>query len=194
MTTSAPLIPSGARSVLAFGIKEGVTGMRNILSLVVSVCVVACVAPDEDSQTTESSAKVSVDPASQSGSLSQIDSNDDAQSDTRVDDVQAIEKSDNNEISPSVNSSCKTVTGAAVCFARGTPAHLILDDTACDGHGVYVLYRVNAGAEKRANNSSGCGNRATIAVQSGSFNIQYRVCVDIQLGGDRCSAFVFDHN
>jgi len=41
-------------------IKEGVTGMRNLLSFVSSVCVVACVASDasdEDSQATESSAE-----------------------------------------------------------------------------------------------------------------------------------------
>jgi hypothetical protein len=40
--------------------------MRNLLSLVVSVCVVACVSPDasdEDSQTTESGAELSVDAA-----------------------------------------------------------------------------------------------------------------------------------
>jgi len=39
--------------------------MRNVLSLVVSVCVVACVAPDasdEDSQATASSAEISEDP------------------------------------------------------------------------------------------------------------------------------------
>lgn len=40
--------------------------MRNLLSLMVSVCMVACVAPDapdEDSQTTDSSANLSVDAA-----------------------------------------------------------------------------------------------------------------------------------
>ena len=87
--------------------------------------------------------------------------------------------------------------GAAVatsCFNSGSPALLSIKDEKCDGHSVYVIYQINGNHEIRLENSAGCGHTAYVGLQSGSFTIQYKACLDRQFQGDICSRPITDFN
>jgi hypothetical protein len=70
---------------------------------------------------------------------------------------------------------------------------IALFDAKCDAHQVYVEFQINGGGVTRRNNGGGCGTTLRIPL-SGSFNIAYRSCVDIQLAPDACGPMRFDHN
>jgi hypothetical protein len=65
-----------------------------------------------------------------------------------------------------------------------------LHDVACDGNPVYLVYKINGSSENRINLTAGCGS-------SGEYNksysegtkVQFKVCVDIRPGVDRCSGW-----
>ncbi|TLW94644.1 hypothetical protein FFT09_01800 [Saccharomonospora piscinae] len=69
-----------------------------------------------------------------------------------------------------------------------------LDDTACDGNPVYLLYKYDGGGERRYNFSGGCN--ASPSVINLSFaegnTIQYRGCVNRAGIWDRCSGWTTD--
>ncbi len=68
-----------------------------------------------------------------------------------------------------------------------------LYDTKCDGNPVYLRYKVNSGGENRLNFSGGCNESATYNLDfaEGAL-VEYRVCVDIRPGVDRCSGWASD--
>jgi len=95
-----------------------------------------------------------------------------------------------------IAASTSGTVAARACFNRGTGAGASIDltDVKCDAHSVYVLYTINTNNQVRKENSSGCHTTLHIPLQRGSFQIQYKTCVDIQLAPDICSNIVFDHN
>lgn len=110
---------------------------------------------------------------------------------------------DESDVSSQLLTSCKSVftnngstLAATACFndgGSGAPS-LAVKDEKCDGHSVYATYQVNNGSVVRLENSAGCGNIVAVTFSNTSFNIAYKICVDIQFSGDPCSATVFDHH
>jgi hypothetical protein len=86
--------------------------------------------------------------------------------------------------------------GVHVHFSRGAGKRARFDvyDTGCDNHQVYVVWKINNGRTQRKNYNGGCNSKMSFYLRGGSFNIQYRACVDVQLGKDLCSGWVHDHN
>ena len=89
---------------------------------------------------------------------------------------------------------------AEVWFNKSTPgthankAWFDLLDAKCDAHSVYVEYRIDSDPLKRESNDGGCGTTKGINLRADHFNIDYRVCVDIQLRPDVCSGWTYDSN
>jgi hypothetical protein len=87
-----------------------------------------------------------------------------------------------------------SVTGASLQF-RSYGDIFIIRDTACDGHSVYYQYALLGTTDgfKRQNLSTGCNTSGTFDLDlPEDIDVQFRVCVDIQFSGDRCSSYVFD--
>ncbi|HEX2133120.1 MAG TPA: hypothetical protein VHH15_16355 [Actinophytocola sp.] len=68
-----------------------------------------------------------------------------------------------------------------------------LYDRSCDGNPVYLRYKVNGGSENREDFSGGCGNSAKYnkSFAEGA-DVEYRACVNIRPGPDRCSGWSSD--
>jgi hypothetical protein len=64
-----------------------------------------------------------------------------------------------------------------------------LEDTKCDAHPVFALYRINDGSEQRHNFSGGCHNGASWTI-TGTGRVSYRVCTNIQRRPDSCSGWL----
>ncbi|GAA3683217.1 hypothetical protein C8D88_11829 [Lentzea atacamensis] len=68
-----------------------------------------------------------------------------------------------------------------------------LYDTSCDDNPVYLRYKVNGGSEERFNFSGGCGKSATYNLDlAEGAKVEYKACVDIRPGIDRCSGWTTD--
>lgn len=78
-------------------------------------------------------------------------------------------------------------------FNRGAPAFFDVKDGKCDGEPVYVEWRVNGGSSRRYFNHDGCGTTRRAQLESGRFNISYRVCVD-DIPPATCSGWKSDNN
>jgi hypothetical protein len=77
--------------------------------------------------------------------------------------------------------------------ACGGPCLAVLD-AKCDSHSAYVDYFINDVRQKHGANGGGCNSTLRIPV-SGSYNIKYRACIDLQLSDDLCAKdWSFDHN
>ncbi|MFC4852381.1 hypothetical protein [Actinophytocola glycyrrhizae] len=68
-----------------------------------------------------------------------------------------------------------------------------LYDTSCDGNPVYLVYKINGGSENRHDFSGGCNNSAEYnkSYSEGAL-VEYKACVNIRLGIDRCSGWSDD--
>ncbi|MFI6457337.1 hypothetical protein ACIBF6_38000 [Streptosporangium amethystogenes] len=75
-------------------------------------------------------------------------------------------------------------------------AWIDLYDAKCDASPVYVQYKINGESRARTDtNDGGCGTTAGINLQTGAFNIEYRVCVDNStILNDTCSGWKTDRN
>jgi hypothetical protein len=68
-----------------------------------------------------------------------------------------------------------------------------LYDTACDGSPAYLEYRLGSGSVKRRTFTAGCNKSIAwhIDFAEGAL-VNYRACVDLSLGIDRCSPWKAD--
>lgn len=89
--------------------------------------------------------------------------------------------------------SCASTDGARACF-ESYGDNFELSDTGCDSHSVYLKYKVSGGGEQRADYSGGCGTSSLINrdFPEGA-RVDYRACVNIQLGADRCGGWTTDY-
>jgi hypothetical protein len=90
-------------------------------------------------------------------------------------------------------SSSASITGAKATFDPNGEV-FVLYDTKCDDDPVYLRYSLRGGSENRMNFSGGCGKSATYdkEFKEGS-RVDYRVCVDIRGGVDKCSGWTTDN-
>ncbi|MGI5268555.1 hypothetical protein ACQEUU_05345 [Nonomuraea sp. CA-218870] len=81
--------------------------------------------------------------------------------------------------------------------SHGNNAWFDLYDAKCDAEPVYVYWKyVTDGLSKWNTNSNdgGCNTTAGFNLKSGSFTIEYKVCVDDGVFSDTCSGTVRDRN
>jgi hypothetical protein len=69
-----------------------------------------------------------------------------------------------------------------------------LSDTACDDNPVYLRYSLRGGSENRHDFASGCNKSITYNKEfaEGS-RVDYRVCVNVRGGVDKCSGWTTDY-
>lgn len=79
---------------------------------------------------------------------------------------------------------------------RGNKAWFDVYDAKCDASPVYVQYKINGSLKSNYHtNDGGCDTTAGFNLQTGSFTIEYRACVDDSIIlNDTCSAWKKDHN
>lgn len=85
------------------------------------------------------------------------------------------------------------ITGAKATFTSDGEIFRLYD-TSCDGNPVYLRYKINGGSENRIDYSGGCDTH-------GSYNksydegdeVEYRACVNIAAGIDKCSGWSTDY-
>lgn len=88
--------------------------------------------------------------------------------------------------------SSASTTGARATFTSYGEVFKLYD-TSCDGNPVYLRYKVNGGGENRLNHSGGCDTNASYNLSfSEGAKVEYRACVDIRPGIDRCSGWASD--
>lgn len=88
--------------------------------------------------------------------------------------------------------SSATIQGARATFTSYGEVFRLYD-TQCDSNPVYLVYKVNGGAEHRLDYSGGCGTHATYNLSFGEgVRITYKACVNIRPGFDRCSGWTSD--
>jgi hypothetical protein len=88
--------------------------------------------------------------------------------------------------------SSASITGAKGTFTSSGEIFRLYD-TSCDGNPVYLVYKINNGAENRHDFSGGCNKSAEYNKSySEGARIDYKVCVDIRPGIDRCSGWSTD--
>lgn len=78
---------------------------------------------------------------------------------------------------------------------HGSNAWIDVYDAKCDAHSVYVYFEVPGWPPdgRRFTNDGGCGTTSGVNIAPGQ-TIQYKVCVDVQLGNDPCSGWKTDHS
>lgn len=85
------------------------------------------------------------------------------------------------------------ITGAKATFTSHAEIFRLYD-TSCDGNPVYLRYKINGGSENRIDFSGGCN-------KNGEYNksyaegakVEYKACVDIRPGIDKCSGWSTDY-
>ncbi|WP_086661034.1 hypothetical protein [Lentzea kentuckyensis] len=88
--------------------------------------------------------------------------------------------------------SSASTTGARATF-QSDGEIFRLYDTGCDGNPVYLVYRINRGSENRHDMGGGCNSSAKYDKSySEGTRIDYKACVNIQPGIDRCSGWSTD--
>ncbi|MCT2586087.1 hypothetical protein [Actinophytocola gossypii] len=89
--------------------------------------------------------------------------------------------------------SSASTTGARATFTSYGEVFRLYD-TKCDGNPVYLVYSVNNGTENRHNFSGGCGESAKYnkSFAEGAY-VEYKACVDIRPGIDKCSGWSDDN-
>ncbi|MFI6457348.1 hypothetical protein ACIBF6_38055 [Streptosporangium amethystogenes] len=103
--------------------------------------------------------------------------------------------------SSSVIANTNGTRAAEAWFNRSNGTHsnkawIDLYDAKCDASPVYLEYKLNNESRARTElNDGGCGTTAGVNIQTGAFNIKYRVCVDDSIVlSDSCSGWKSDHN
>jgi hypothetical protein len=90
------------------------------------------------------------------------------------------------------DSSANTSAGAKATF-KSDGEIFTLHDTKCDSYTVYLVYKLRGGDEQRIEFSGGCN-------KSGEYNkdfredskVEYKACVNVNNGSDKCSAWSTD--
>ena len=88
--------------------------------------------------------------------------------------------------------SSASISGARATFTSHGEVFKLYD-TSCDGNPVYLRYKINGGSENRLDYSGGCDTHASynLSFAEGA-RVEYRACVDIRPGVDRCSGWSSD--
>ena len=88
--------------------------------------------------------------------------------------------------------SSASITGAKATFTSAGEIFRLYD-TKCDGNPVYLVYKLRGGSENRMDFSGGCDKSAKYDkdFKEGS-RVEYKVCVDIRPGLDKCSGWSTD--
>lgn len=88
--------------------------------------------------------------------------------------------------------SSASITGARATFTSDGDIFRLYD-TRCDGNPVYLVYKLRGGSENRMDFSGGCNQFAKFNKNfaEGS-RVEYKVCVDIRPGVDKCSGWTTD--
>ncbi|MGB3444844.1 MAG: hypothetical protein WBA97_39405 [Actinophytocola sp.] len=88
--------------------------------------------------------------------------------------------------------SSASTTGARATFTSHGEIFRLYD-TACDGNPVYLVYKINGGSENRHDFSGGCDKSAEYnkSYAEGA-RVEYKACVNIKPGVDRCSGWSTD--
>jgi hypothetical protein len=88
--------------------------------------------------------------------------------------------------------SSASISGARATFTSEGDIFRLYD-TKCDDNPVYLRYKVDGGSENRMKFSGGCNKSAKYDKNfSEGSRIEYKACVDIRPGVDKCSGWTTD--
>lgn len=91
------------------------------------------------------------------------------------------------------DSSANTTAGAKATFTSDGEVFKLYD-TKCDGNPVYLVYKISGGSENRIDYSGGCGTHGEYNKSyAENTRVEYKACVNIDNGFDKCSGWSTDY-